>query len=69
MIYERVISDFDRHIGMERRYYGDLENRPSYWKKKIFVSSFNFQISDWKGICSEQPSDGNSAESAEQHYH
>lgn len=50
MIYERVISDFDKHIRMERRHYGDFENRPSYWKKNIFVSSFNFQISDWKGV-------------------
>ena len=35
---------------MEQRHYGDLENRPSYWRKKIFVNSFDLEISDWRKL-------------------
>lgn len=50
MDYEDVVCAFNRRIRMEQKDYSDLENRPSYWRKKIFVNSFDLKISDWKGV-------------------
>ena len=50
MSYERVISDFDKHIGWQKKSHDSLEDCPSYWRKKIFFHSFDFKIDDWREV-------------------
>tara|TARA_R110000751_G_scaffold106353_2_gene202354 strand:+ start:421 stop:702 length:282 start_codon:yes stop_codon:yes gene_type:complete len=50
-----IVKQFDKQIFFElKQNFNDLKKCPSYWGKKLFISTINFNVYNWKIIQTEQ---------------
>jgi len=47
---DSILKQFDKQIKVELDYNKDLKKCPSYWNKRLFVETRNFNAYDWKII-------------------
>ena len=49
-----IIRQFDKQINYELNEFIYMHKCPSYWGKKLFISTINFNVYNWKIIQTEQ---------------
>ena len=49
-----IIRQFDRQINYELNEFIYMHKCPSYWGKKLFISTINFNVYNWKIIQTDQ---------------
>lgn len=50
-----IVKQFDKQIFYElKQNFNDLKKCPSYWGKKLFISTINFNVYNWKIIQTDQ---------------
>jgi len=47
---DSILKQFDKQIKVELVYNKDLKKCPSYWNKRLFVETINFNSYNWKII-------------------